>query len=156
MCRSNKNGKGVLHNVPHTKFTMVFFALVSRLLRRGAVSLLHHTAVWQCDYFRRFLSFLLRAALRNPVITFKIWEVQNSGFKKLSFIRVSREHADSWRQRDYFGFEVLTAMAMKSTRLWVVRTFSSEKSWRFGGTNRLDLQGWRIIRTRNHQKQGAS
>jgi hypothetical protein len=55
------------------------------------------------------------------------------------------------------GFEVLTAVTMKSTVLWVVTTWISEKfqHFHFRGTYFLHLQGQRISQAKDQQKQEA-
>jgi hypothetical protein len=56
-------------------------------------------------------------------------------------------------QRSYFGFEVLTAVVMKTTLFWDITPCSSFKfNRRFGGTYRLHLQGRRISRARNQHE----
>jgi hypothetical protein len=53
------------------------------------------------------------------------------------------------------GFEVLTAVVMKSTLFWDITPYSLLKvNRRFGETYRLHLQVWRIIRARNQRESG--
>jgi hypothetical protein len=47
------------------------------------------------------------------------------------------------RREPAFGFEILTAVVMKSVVFWVVTPCSLEKAWHFQGTYCLYLCGWR-------------
>jgi hypothetical protein len=54
------------------------------------------------------------------------------------------------------GFEVLTAVVMKSSIFWDITPCSLLKVNRsFGGTYRLHLQGWKISRARTSVKAGG-
>jgi hypothetical protein len=54
------------------------------------------------------------------------------------------------------GFEILTAVIMKSTAFRAVTPCTSEGALRFGGTYRLFLQGRRVSQARKKQKQAAT
>jgi hypothetical protein len=87
------------------------------------------------------------------------WAVSNSDYKALSPIlnAVYHIHAQSpeatirlcslnmlrlsWTIQRIVGFEVLSAVAMKSNIFWDITSCSQLKvSWRFGGAYRLNLQ----------------
>jgi hypothetical protein len=56
----------------------------------------------------------------------------------------------------FVGFEVLTAVVIKSTIFWDITPCGPLKAnWRFGGTYLLRLQGRRISRTRNQQSSAC-
>jgi hypothetical protein len=58
------------------------------------------------------------------------------------------------RTPNYAGFEVLTAVVMKSSIFWDIMQCSSLKvNWRFGRTYRLHLQGRRRIQARNYREE---
>jgi hypothetical protein len=54
------------------------------------------------------------------------------------------------------GFEVLTAMNMKSTVFWDVTPCSSETDRRFGGAYRLHIHSWRVGQARKQKKLADS
>jgi hypothetical protein len=48
------------------------------------------------------------------------------------------------------GFEVFTAMVMKSSLFWEMMSCSPMKvNWCFGGTCHFHIQGWRVSQARN-------
>jgi hypothetical protein len=68
----------------------------------------------------------------------------------------SQLHHDIRRVSWLAGFEVLTAVVMKSIIFWdITRCSPLEVSRRFGGTCRLHLQGRRISQARNQREAGG-
>jgi hypothetical protein len=60
---------------------------------------------------------------------------------------------DEEQRQNYVGFEVLTAVVMKSTIFWdITPCISMKVNRRFGGTYRLHLQGRRISKARNQSE----
>jgi hypothetical protein len=53
------------------------------------------------------------------------------------------------------GYEVLIAVNMKSTIFWFVMLCTSERDQHFGRTYHLHLQGFKVSKARNQQKQAA-
>jgi hypothetical protein len=49
----------------------------------------------------------------------------------------------------HVGFEVLTAVTVKSTVFWIVKPCISERARRFGETYLIRLQGWRVSKARS-------
>jgi hypothetical protein len=59
------------------------------------------------------------------------------------------EIENKWQESVIDGFELLTAITMKSVVFWVVMPYSSERCRRFGRPYRFHLHG-RIVRQRKH------
>jgi hypothetical protein len=74
---------------------------------------------------------------------------------------VSGVHIFSWAlcpptPSVYFGFEILTAVLMKSSISWYIMCSPVKVNRRFGGTYRLHLQGRTVIQARNKLQAGGS
>jgi hypothetical protein len=66
--------------------------------------------------------------------------------------RILSEREDALQIRNYVGFEVLTAVFMKSTIFWDITPCSPLKdNGCFGGKYRLHLQGRKISTARNQR-----
>jgi hypothetical protein len=68
-------------------------------------------------------------------------------------ISLKRKNCKSEDEYKYIGFEVLTAVGVKSTVFWVLMVCSLETGRCFGGIYCLQLQGQSIKQARNQQRQ---
>jgi hypothetical protein len=68
-----------------------------------------------------------------------------------------RKWLEGWENLMVFMvFEVLTAVVIKDSILWDITPCSPlEVNWRFGGTRRFHLRGWRISQSRKQREAGS-
>jgi hypothetical protein len=106
--------------------------------------------IFVCNLISHFALYLLwddcsEKNFSNPIVY--VPRAPEMQFESPSYFAKS-SHTD-------VGFEVLTAMTVKNTVLWVLLPCTMEKDQTFGGT-KLHFQGRTVSQARNQQTQVAS